>query len=46
MSNIKLIYNKKEYMIFYKQIKYHIDKTLIKFHIPLFIALIERLTEK
>lgn len=51
MTNIKIIYNEKEYIIFYKQIKYKVDKEtkkikFIKFHIPLFIALMDRLTEK
>jgi len=51
MPNIKIIYNEKEYIIFYKQIKYKFDeetkeKIPIKFHIPLFIALMKRLSKQ
>jgi hypothetical protein len=51
MTNIKIIYNEKEYIIFYKQIKYKVDEETkdripIKFHIPLFIALMKRLTKQ
>ena len=51
MKNIKINYNEIEYIVFYHQIKYKWCKKLnkstpIKFHIPLFIGLMDRLTEQ